>query len=99
MSDGYGTCSWTCGQCGETYSASGVVGDLRVASWFHHPARSRCAACPACPACSFGRADGSRLAAEFRAAGRFSRFGARTRLRVSGTVWSHPGFIGEAMRP
>lgn len=33
MSDGYGTCSWTCGQCGETYSASGVVGDLKVDRW------------------------------------------------------------------
>lgn len=28
MSDGV---SWTCGECGETFSAGGAVGDLRVA--------------------------------------------------------------------
>jgi hypothetical protein len=31
--DAYGTCSWTCGRCGETYSASGVVGDSKVDRW------------------------------------------------------------------
>jgi hypothetical protein len=30
---GYGTCTWTCGRCGETYSASGVVGDIKVDRW------------------------------------------------------------------
>jgi hypothetical protein len=30
---GYGSCKWTCGECGESYEASGVVGDLQVDSW------------------------------------------------------------------
>lgn len=31
--DGYGTSSWTCGECGEVFAADGVVGDLRVMRW------------------------------------------------------------------
>jgi hypothetical protein len=33
---GYGTFTWTCGRCGESYSASGVVGDLKVDRWANH---------------------------------------------------------------
>ena len=29
----YGTCRWTCGECGESYEASGVVGELKVDRW------------------------------------------------------------------
>jgi hypothetical protein len=30
---GYGSHKWTCGECGDSYEASGVVGDLQVARW------------------------------------------------------------------
>lgn len=30
---GYSTCRWTCGECGESYQADGVVGDLKVDRW------------------------------------------------------------------
>jgi hypothetical protein len=30
---GYGMNKWTCGECGESFEASGVVGDLKVERW------------------------------------------------------------------
>ncbi len=36
MSDDYGAYGnhkWTCGECGESYEASGVVGDSKVDRW------------------------------------------------------------------
>jgi hypothetical protein len=30
---GYGSHKWTCGECGDSYEASGVVADLTVARW------------------------------------------------------------------
>lgn len=31
--NGYGSCKWTCGECGESYEASGVVADSQVDRW------------------------------------------------------------------
>lgn len=30
---GYGVCRWTCGECGDSYEADGVVGDHMVDRW------------------------------------------------------------------
>lgn len=30
---GYGSHKWTCGECGDSYEATGVCGDLQVDRW------------------------------------------------------------------
>lgn len=33
MSDAYGIYRWTCGECGEVFEASGVVGEDKMRRW------------------------------------------------------------------
>lgn len=42
MSGGYGTHTATCGRCGDSYSASGVMGDMKAETWRREHEQCHC---------------------------------------------------------